>query len=242
MGDFWHTFFTYGLMYSSFFSIFMTIKELSRWFFAEKKPDVRATAFSVDPAASHGEEGERQVDCALREAGIPALRNVFIHSPAGRLTEIDLLALVGSTILVIEVKAWAGQVFGKSADEDWVQRKHCGIIKEMKNPLHQNRHHLRALRQAHPKARNHGIVVFTEAGFPDGWPNGAVDIPDLLDLIEKQRKAVPDTATMLAWGKLSACSGQQDKIHLHDTLVAQVHGRKAVTLDRPFAFAGEGVQ
>lgn len=227
--DLSHEFFTFGLMYSTFLSIFITIRGLYRWtgrrnglYYASRRDTV-----SLVSAERHGEQGERLVDDALCEAGIPTLRNLFLHDPGGQMTELDLVALVGKTLLVIEVKAWAGEVVGDANDMEWTQKKNNGALKLLKNPLHQNQHHLRALRTVLPKARSAGIVVFTESRFPDGLPDGVVDLSGLLQLIEQERKADPDAATVLGWGKLSVWSMRQNKRQLQEALITQIHGKMA---------------
>lgn len=228
MEDFWHQFFTVGLVYSIGLSTYLTIRAAFQW--VSRPGGDPPPLVSADSAEACGERGERRVEDALRQAGIPTLRNVFLHQPGGRLTEIDLLALVGSTILVIEVKAWSGQVVGDVGDETWFQRKDRGGDKLMKNPLRQNHHHLRALRRALPSARSASIVVFTDAAFPAGTPAGVVDIPGLLRRIADLRRGDPDAATIQGWGKLSAWSMQQDKSALQANLVRQIGDRLASPL------------
>ncbi len=106
--EFSHQFFTFGLIYATFFSIFRTIRGILQWMGRRTGAPKGIRSRPMAPAELHGDQGERAVDRALREAGIPTLRNVFIHLSGGGLTEVDVMALVGAEILVIEVKAWTG--------------------------------------------------------------------------------------------------------------------------------------
>lgn len=177
---------------------------------------------SVDPADLHGKEGEAMVDAALRSAGVPTLTNVFLDSWRGNITELDLLAFVGAEIMVIEVKAWAGEIRGQAEDAEWTQRKEHGESKSMRNPILQNRHHVQQAQRAFPHAVFSNVVVFTEVVFPAGAPAGVLNIDGLLSLVRTLRAGQPNNSTVFAWGKLSSISGCQDKAVLRAKLLAKI--------------------
>ncbi|MTJ93932.1 MAG: NERD domain-containing protein [Desulfovibrio sp.] len=185
----------------------------------KKRPTVFGAA--TDPLQKHGNDGEEKVDAALREQGIPTLRNVFLQSWKEHVTELDLVALIGTSITVIEVKAWTGDVRGRTDDAEWSQVK-GHQVKMMGNPLLQNRYHALHARRHLPRAHIAELVVFTEGMFPEGQPEGVVDIPGLLEYVGHQRTGEPDSPTMLAWGKLASISGRQDKQLLREKLLSQV--------------------
>ncbi|MCL2300133.1 MAG: NERD domain-containing protein [Firmicutes bacterium] len=94
--------------------------------------------------------------------GLPAprriLRNILLaKSPAqasGEVedTEIDLLIIHTSGIYVLEIKDYAGWIFGSSKDKYWTHSvlNHRGEVVRYQpyNPLRQNFCHMQALRQA----------------------------------------------------------------------------------------------
>jgi Holliday junction resolvase-like predicted endonuclease len=222
-----HVFFSFGLVYATLFCFSQTIIGISRWLLGKRSASDQSFRPRVDSAEAFGDRAEREVEDQLRNLGIPTLRNVFLRGAKDRLTEIDLLALVGSTILAIEVKAWPGQIIGALDDKEWIQVKGRGTRKVMGNPLEQNRHHLRVLRAALPGAACDGLVVFTAGTFADGLPSGVLDVSSFLAHIDQKRQPEPDDATQLGWGKLSNWSMRQDKAELQQALIAQIQSRQA---------------
>lgn len=221
-----HQFFSFGLIYSVLFCIIRTIIDIYRWFSPKGKSSNLHTDAAADSAEAFGERAERRVEQELRDLDVPTLRNVFLQDPKGRLTEIDLLALVGSRILVVEVKAWPGQIVADPSAKEWLQIKERGDRKTMANPLEQNRRHQRVLQTLLPTSASEGLVVFAAGTFEDGVPPGVVDVPALLTIVTQTRQAEPDDATLLAWGKLASWSTRQNKSELNQALIAQITGRR----------------
>lgn len=221
-----HAFFTYGLIYSILFCVSRTIIDVVRWLSRKGKSADQLAGAGEDSAEAFGERAEHRAEQELRGLDIPTLRNVFLHGPMGRLTEIDLLALVGNKILVIEVKSWPGQIAGDQDAKEWIQIKETGDRKVMMNPLAQNRHHLRVLQAALPEAACKGLVVFIAGAFADTAPSGVVDLPALLAWVYQHRSEEPDDSTLLGWGKLSNWAAQQNKSELRETLMAQIRDRR----------------
>ena len=109
--------------------------------------------------------------------GLPAprriLRNLLVAKAPAQAsdevedTEIDLLIIHTSGIYILEIKDYAGWIFGSSQDKKWTQSvlNHRGEVVKYKpyNPLRQNYCHKLALKQALAFFGNvplHPIVAF----------------------------------------------------------------------------------
>lgn len=73
------------------------------------------------------------------------LRNVYIPTPDGRTSEIDLLVVSKKGLLVFECKNYAGNIYGDAKRKKWIQ--YLGKQKNyFYNPFMQNRTHVKYLK------------------------------------------------------------------------------------------------
>lgn len=98
---------------------------------------------------SPGAAGERKIYLDLIDKyNIPSeqiLRNVYIPKKNGQTSEIDLLIISKKAIFVFECKNYAGNIYGDTKKDKWVQ--YLGKKKSyFYNPLLQNKSHVSALK------------------------------------------------------------------------------------------------
>lgn len=103
--------------------------------------------------AYKGKAGEASLRQALEcvEGHKCILQNCYIPSQRGGSTEIDLLMVHETGIYVFEVKNYTGWIFGDENQEQWLETFPGGKNGPQRyyflNPMIQNEHHLRCLKQ-----------------------------------------------------------------------------------------------
>lgn len=117
-----------------------------------------------------GKLGEAALRRRLCGLGFPVLSDLIIEATDGTLTQIDHVILTARGIVAIEVKNYAGVIFGTASDRQWTQ-----IIGRQRfrfqNPLRQNFKHTEAVRRL-IRAPVGTLVVFVGgARFPNGMPD-----------------------------------------------------------------------
>jgi len=129
-----------------------------------------------------GAIGERQVARAIRQAGFSALHDIYVMHD-GEVAQIDHLVQVGSRLLVIETKNFAGDVFGKQDEPTWTRKFDDNENITVRNPLLQNKRQVRIVRGAF-RVEVQGLVAFARlTDFPMGFPNGTVSLEQLPKLL-----------------------------------------------------------
>lgn len=119
-------------------------------------------------AEAVGKAGENQIAKALGKIpGVYVLRNLYIPGSHGKSTEIDVLAVTRKGLLVIESKAWVGDIRGSARLNDWSVKIWPGAKPEKRySPIKQNATHIYALSRylKLPDGRKpHSIIVFTSS-------------------------------------------------------------------------------
>lgn len=100
---------------------------------------------------------ERDVYALVRACGFPALHS--FAGPDGSCPEMDVLARVGNTLLVIECKNWSGQIDRRRGR--WLQTRANGERKgHRKGPDAQIAVRLSWLGQQYPGCSRVGLIVF----------------------------------------------------------------------------------
>ncbi|WP_370156577.1 nuclease-related domain-containing protein [Ferrovibrio sp.] len=87
------------------------------------------------------------------------MRDVRLIGANGRPYQIDVLAWIGDSFFVIEVKNYSGTIKGWESNQDWTQIL-GGQRFRFYNPLRQNYGHLMAMRENFPDLPFEGLVVF----------------------------------------------------------------------------------
>lgn len=153
--------------------------------------------------AQRGEDGEKQVLRYLEKRDLPALHSLIVQGRHS-FTEVDVVALVGDTILVIEVKNWGGTFYGEAHERYWrrmVGRKATRVF----NPLAQNQGHLRAMRHAFPEGRYEGITILLgQARFPRGRPSEALTWREAKRRISDLQLTPTSLAQSATWQRIAA--------------------------------------
>lgn len=118
-----------------------------------------------DEYRDKGSTGERLLYMNLRtrfpEKNI--LRNVYLHRENGKLTEIDIVLITNSGIIVLESKNYTGWIFGNEYDSNWTQTFPKGTKVKFFNPVSQNTIHISSLQHnlsEFPNLLYFSIVVF----------------------------------------------------------------------------------
>ncbi len=94
----------------------------------------------------------------LKKAGWSTFHDVILKDEREHTHQIDIVAISKKGILVIEVKNFAGRVYGKEESKEWIQwvgKKKSSFV----SPLIQNGTHVRELEKALGR-KSRGLVVF----------------------------------------------------------------------------------
>lgn len=175
--------------------------------------------------------GEKAVRSILSAHGHENLHDLYL--PIGKgVTQVDHVALVGSTLVVIETKNYEGAIFPQHGTIAWTQALAGGKVKNrFQSPLQQNQGHARAVRAlVGPGVPIEGLVVFAGgATFPKGRPEGVLTIAELPREL-KRLAALPGAKGdhAVAWDKLKAAHEAADRAaakKAHEETVAKAQAR-----------------
>ncbi|MCE5237512.1 NERD domain-containing protein [bacterium] len=128
-----------------------------------------AYADSLDETGRIGLQGERDVlSCLTRlPDSVLLLHDLTLPTDAGR-TQLDIVVVAPDGVTCLEVKAWAGRVYGREGERSWTQVKlYAGrVVKDRReNPVQQNAYHCQALARYLTRcgvpAPVRSVVVFT---------------------------------------------------------------------------------
>lgn len=126
-------------------------------------------------------------------------------------TQVDHILVSRFGIFVIETKDHGGWIFGGADDRYWTQVFYGNKFR-FQNPLHQNRGHVRAIRQLleflSPDAFR-ALVVFTgDAKFKTKVPAGVLTVNELIAYIQNQ------TFEVMSFNRLQFCVGRLETARL----------------------------
>lgn len=145
-----------------------------------------------------GNLGESMVDGCLRKfkgKEFARLRDVMLPTRNGT-SQIDNLLVSRQGIFVIEVKNYAGSVYGDESSSKWVHYPPRGsnTSREFYNPIWQNNGHIRALKallgRSFPNALYHNVVVFSDNCKVPKLP-GVVKMSELKSFLKELTKGEP---------------------------------------------------
>lgn len=138
-------------------------------------------------AKSAGRAGEVRLVRYLLHNGCPVLHGLILPFSERSVTEIDVVALVGGTLLAFEVKAHAGVIHAPAVG-DWTRRRRGAPDLRFHDPRAQHATHLRALAQNAPRTPVEGAILFTSAPrFEPIQPEGVYAWPQLDALLASVR-------------------------------------------------------
>lgn len=110
---------------------------------------VRKTNLSLD--SGRGTESERDLVKKLARSGMPLNRifhDLYIEERKGKFCQIDVVVMTDAGIVVVEVKAFSGWIYGSGNQRQWTQSLAHGKDKyRFYNPIMQNEKHIRVLRR-----------------------------------------------------------------------------------------------
>ncbi|MBF6598332.1 MAG: NERD domain-containing protein [Fermentimonas sp.] len=114
-----------------------------------------------------GTKSERKLVLELLKLGIPAdaiFHDIYLRKTNGDYTQIDLVVLVDTTVIVFEVKDYKGWIFGSGNNYKWTQVLAYGNEKyRFYNPVKQNYNHIIALKNRFKHLGNipyHSVIIF----------------------------------------------------------------------------------
>jgi uncharacterized protein YraI len=114
-----------------------------------------------------GTSTERDLVLKLLNHGIPAqsiFHDLYVQNDKGGFSQIDLVVTTEVGIIVFEVKAYSGWLFGSGNHSEWTQVLAYGKRKyRFYNPIMQNNKHMAELRKKFMTFRNiplYSVVVF----------------------------------------------------------------------------------
>jgi len=103
-------------------------------------------------SSRRGTKTERKLVLTLLKHGVPAstiFHDLYVRKSGGDFSQIDVVVLTNSGIIVFEVKDIAGWIFGKGHETHWTKVLAFGKVKhQLYNPILQNDGHIRNLRRS----------------------------------------------------------------------------------------------
>ena len=142
-----------------------------------------AVVFAVFRKRLHHWRQERQIARVLKRMGVRMVGNVRLPDGLGGEVVIEKLLLATDAILVVDVKRFAGLIFGGEHTDVWTQVINTRSYR-FPNPDAYLQLQVNAVRAVVPKAAVRGVHLFThDARFPKGKP------PSVLLLEELEHKA-----------------------------------------------------
>ena len=154
----------------------------------------------------------RKIKRILRKISKDMMSDIMLPDGLENLVHIDYILLRPDGLFVIDLKDYAGLLFGGEKTDQWAQVVGRKSYK-FDNPLYQIENKVLAVKSLIPEANIEGLVVFTEAGeFPKGKPDSIY----MLDALSKDMKPVArkaDVSGLLAtgWDKLNQLAQQAAK-------------------------------
>lgn len=76
-------------------------------------------------------------------------------------TEIDLIMIHEKGLFVFEVKHYKGTIYGKPTDKNWTQYFRTQSNVSFPNPIKQNGHHIKAIKNLYPDMPVRSVIVFS---------------------------------------------------------------------------------
>lgn len=127
-----------------------------------------------------GERCIRNTLAGLTEGGdYGVLHDLLLPCDDGRTTQIDHIVCTPSGIFVIETKNYAGWIYGKAGDAQWIQSLNRYSKFRFQNPILQNVRHVNAVRRIVSGVPVRNVVVFVNGHFPNGRPDGVFATAEL---------------------------------------------------------------
>lgn len=130
-----------------------------------------------------GKKGEQILYKSIKKninKGSTIIRNIEFPLYEGS-TEIDILVVTPSGIIIVENKHLSGTIYGDKNSQNWTQDK-GGSTKEFYNPIKQNNGHYKCLIHNLKKNRMHGINITSIVIFSNEASNIKVSDPFVYDL------------------------------------------------------------
>lgn len=144
-----------------------------------------------------GTQGEFEAYRQLANADLRGISFVFnreIPKKDGLFTEIDMILLHKTGIVVLENKQYSTVIYGKATDYDWTIINHSGHKKSIYNPIKQNENHVNAL-QEYLLSKNlytneNKIPIYSVVAFTDLNSNRSDNIISRIEDVAKTNTVV----------------------------------------------------
>ena len=134
-----------------FFFIVLPVAIFLLIYFYKKNNDrvEHLTDYELSKSEKIGKQGE---DLIIQECinAIPdqrILRNLYVPTENGNLTELDVVLINRYGIFVIESKNYHSWIFGKANQRLWTLKYPGGKTERLFNPIWQNRMHIKCLQK-----------------------------------------------------------------------------------------------
>lgn len=89
------------------------------------------------------------------------LMNLNVPVDESKTTEIDLILIHETGLYVFEIKHYKGTIYGKDTDMFWTQYFRTVKNSKFRNPMEQNKYHIKALNKLLPSVPIQSCIVFT---------------------------------------------------------------------------------
>ena len=149
-----------------FFFIVLPIAVILLIYFYKKNSakEERLTDYELSKSEKIGKQGEDLIiqECINVIPDQRILRNLYVPTENGNLTELDVVLINRYGIFVIESKNYHSWIFGKAGQRIWTLKYPCGKTERLFNPIWQNRYHVKSLQEllGLPLCFFYSLIVF----------------------------------------------------------------------------------
>jgi hypothetical protein len=145
----------------------------------------------------------RRLERLLRRHSWDVLRDVVIPDGLEGRVHIDRLLLTPGGLVVLEIKALSGAIFGAEKMDEWVVLE-GGRRHGFRNPLCGLDERMTAIRLFAPGVHAEGYILVTgDAEFPKGRPERTLTPDELAERLTRPEGKAPDGWQAL-WGRLAS--------------------------------------
>ena len=149
-----------------FFFIILPIAIFLLIYFYKKNSnkEERLTDYELSKSEKIGKQGEDLIiqECINAISDQRILRNLYVPTENGNLTELDVVLINQYGIFVIESKNYHSWIFGKAGQRIWTLKYPGGKTEHLFNPIWQNRYHVKCLQEllGLPLCFFYSLIVF----------------------------------------------------------------------------------
>ena len=144
----------------------------------------------------------RKIHKQLKCMSYDMITNIVLDNGLDQYAQFDYLLLTQQGVIVLDVKNYAGHIFGADKIDEWTQiidRKSYKFA----NPFFELGHKIELLKEINKSIDISGLLLFTDdADFPKGCPDNITNVKMLKDSYPKLAKQEIPIAMQGPWGEI----------------------------------------